>query len=105
KNGYNADLELYVRGEEPKLVGFEEATAAIIDTLLGEFWFESRSDEARAVASLLTPALKSGGFISGRVPVAATEADQSQAGKTYRDELRAAVYGEELEQVVRNDRG
>jgi hypothetical protein len=53
-------------------------------------------DRSRAIASFITPALKTGGLIQGKVPADVAEADQSQSGKTYRQKLVAAVYNESV---------
>ena len=57
------------------------------------------------IASLITPALKSGGFIKGRVPADVAEADQSQSGKTYRQKVIAALYNEQLSLVTSREGG
>lgn len=60
--------------------------------LLGEF--QSPSDLSRAFACLISPGLKMGGLIHGRIPIFITEADQSQAGKSYLQQITAALYNE-----------
>jgi len=68
--------------------------------LLAEFDFHSARDKARALASLITPALRLGGFLKRRVPADVDEADQSQVGKTYRQKITAAVYNERVSLVT-----
>lgn len=62
--------------------------------LLQDFHFQTLGDNSRAIATFLTPALKFGGFIKGPIPADAAEADQSQAGKGYRQQMTAAIYND-----------
>ena len=103
--GYHPDLGgVYISQEEPtREVDLAEAVPAI-NSLLDDFKFQSEADKSRAVASLLTPALKFGGHISGNIPVDVGEADLSQSGKSYRQQVVAAIYGEKV-QVVTQVRG
>ena len=82
-----------LKGDSPPVVPIEEATGALLD-LLVEFDFVAHGDKSRAVASLLTPALKLGGWITGHHPADVAEADKSQSGKTYRQKLVMALYNE-----------
>jgi len=59
-----------------------EATGALRG-LLTDFEFVERADEARALAALVTPALRFGRFFVGHAPLLVLEADQPQAGKGY----------------------
>ncbi len=68
--------------------------AKLLQWLVGEFDFQSPGDRTRAIAAIITPALKMGGLIKERVPLIILEADQSQAGKTYFQKIIAALYGE-----------
>jgi hypothetical protein len=103
--GYDPESGLLVSGGQlPSEVPLDEAAAAL-QAILDEFDFSSAGDRSRAIASLLTPALKLGGFISGKVPADVAEADQSQAGKTYRQRVIAAVYNEILSPVVQRTGG
>jgi hypothetical protein len=81
------------RGDDPPEVPLKPAIEAL-ETLLADFAFTTPSDRARALASLLSPALKSGGWIDDDFPLDVAEADQSQSGKTYRQTLVARLYGE-----------
>jgi CHC2-type zinc finger protein len=93
--GFDPDTGILVQqGDLPPVVPLAEAVAALHDLLSG-FWFQSESDKARALAALITPALKMGNLIKGCVPADVAEADQSQSGKTYRQKIIAAIYGEE----------
>ena len=81
-----------------------EAVPALLD-LLAEFQFQTEADKARAVASLITPALRAGDFLKGRVPADVAEADQSQSGKTYRQKIIAALYNERVSLVTSRQGG
>ena len=103
--GYDEASGLLVTdGEMPPVVPLEEAVAALWD-LHEEFEFQSEGDKARAVASMISLALKAGGFIGGRVPADVAEADQSQSGKTYRQKVIAALYNERLSLVTCKEGG
>jgi hypothetical protein len=98
--GYDeASLLLVTGGEKPPIVPLAEAVKALLD-IFAEFDFQTDGDKARAVASLISPALKVGGFLKGRVPADVAEADQSQSGKTYRQKMIAALYNEQLAMVT-----
>jgi hypothetical protein len=62
--------------------------------LLEDFNFTTPADKSRAMASLLSPALKMGGWIKEDFPLDVAEADQSQSGKTYRQKLVNRIYNE-----------
>jgi hypothetical protein len=93
--GYHPELGglLIVAGDTPLQVPAAEAAEAL-RWLLDQFDFQSEGDRSRAVAALITPALRIGGFISGNVPVDVAEADQSQSGKGYRHSMVARLYNE-----------
>lgn len=66
-----------------------------IEDLLVDFDFPDQGDRSRALASIISPALKFGGWIDDDFPLDIAEADQSQSGKTYRQRLVATIYGEQ----------
>jgi hypothetical protein len=71
-----------------------EASEKLCD-ILSDFHFVSGSDGSRALASFITPALVFGGFLGvNRAPIDLALADKSQAGKTYRQKVVSALYGE-----------
>jgi len=76
---------------EPVLKGI--AFMALKD-LLCDFDFPTDSDFSRAFASLISPALKMGGWIQDDFPLDMAEADQSQSGKTFRQKLVCRIYNE-----------
>lgn len=103
--GYDEERRLLVTGgSKPPVVELKEAVDALL-ALLADFDFQTEGDRARAVASMITPALKAGGFLKDRVPADVAEADQSQSGKTYRQKVIAAVYNERLSLVTSREGG
>ena len=103
--GYDEHTKLFVTGGAcPPDVELDVAVKSL-SGLLCEFDFDSEGDKSRAIASLITPALKFGGFIKGNVPADVAEADQSQSGKTYRQKLIAAVYNEKPSLVTNREGG
>ena len=96
---------LYVTGgDDPPDVPLVDAVERL-RSLLADFDFPSEGDRARALASLVAPALRFGGILPALAPVDVAEADQSQAGKTYRHKLIAALYRETLNFVVQKQGG
>ncbi|MBN8422381.1 MAG: hypothetical protein J0L73_25935 [Verrucomicrobia bacterium] len=93
--GYHADESgiLVAAGTALPLIDPMTAAGWLLN-LLGEFHFQSASDRSRAFACLISPGLKMGGLIQGRIPIFITEADQSQAGKSYLQQITAALYNE-----------
>ena len=73
----------------------------LLNGLLEDFRFQTPGDRSRALASFLTPALKFGGFIHGSIPIEVAEANASQSGKSFRQQLVAAVYGERMGTVTK----
>jgi hypothetical protein len=104
--GYHPELGglLVTAGVTPPHVEVEEAAAALAD-LHSEFDFQSPADHSRALAAFISPALSIGGFLRGRVPADVAEADQSQAGKGYRQKILAAIYNEAPQVVAQRDGG
>ena len=98
--GYDEHTQLLVTGGgAPSEVSLEQAVEDLL-ALFAEFDFQTPGDQARAIASLITVGLKTGGFLKGRVPADVAEADQSQSGKTYRQKIIAAVYNEKVSLVT-----
>jgi len=95
---------LVSNGMAPPEIPVEEAVHALKE-ILADFDFQTDGDRSRALANLITPALKLGGFIRGFVPADVAEADQSQSGKTFRQRLTCAIYGERPRVVARRDGG
>lgn len=77
---------------------------AMIEGLLSDFEFASVGDASRAIASFISPALKTGGWIEDDFPLDLAEADQSQSGKTFRQKLILAIY-RETPSIITNSTG
>ena len=95
-DGYQPHTRIFVanpRKTSVPNVPLAEAIATIKE-LVSEFQFESPAHRSRAIMSFITPALVFSGLLGGRPPVDVAEADDSQAGKGYRQKLICAVYGE-----------
>jgi hypothetical protein len=92
--GYNAATGYYLTGAAAQEPATVEDAVAIIKSVIVDFTFQTNGDISRALAALLTPLLKLGGFINGSVPMDIVEANDSQTGKGYFVLLRAALYGE-----------
>jgi hypothetical protein len=87
---------LILAGDEPPRLNLPEAIDSL-KWLVEEFHFETPGDHSRALAGFITPALRMGGFFSAgtdHVPIDVAEADQSQSGKGYRQNLICALYNE-----------
>jgi hypothetical protein len=103
--GYHRDTGLFITGGElPPTIEFESAQK-LIDELFADFRFQTPGDRSRAFAWLVTPALKIGGHLKGHVPANVAEADQSQAGKGYLQNLNATVYNETVGMVTQRNGG
>ncbi len=73
--------------------------------LLADFDFATPGDHSRALAALIAPALRFGGWIKSGLPVDIGEADASQSGKTYRQKVGAVLYREVPNVVVQRSGG
>lgn len=92
------------RGTLPDIALDEAVTA--LHGILGDFHFQSDGDYSRAIASIITPALRIGGLFNKQpVPIDFAEADQSQSGKTYRQKVVRAIYGEKSYMVSKRKGG
>ena len=93
--GYHPELGgiLIVAGDTPPQVPLDEAVASL-RWVIEEFSFHGEGDQARALAAFVTPALRLGGHLPGRIPITAIEADFSQAGKGHLLEMFVTTYNE-----------
>lgn len=91
-------------GEMPPTVPLSEAVASLKD-ILGDFDFASPGDCSRALASMISPALRFGGWLKNQLPIDIAEADASQAGKGYRQKCIAAIYREMPNMIVQRNGG
>lgn len=106
---YDEPTGIFVNGgEAPPNVPFDEAAKIIAsrdEGLLCDFDFHSDEDFAKAVVTLLSPALNLGGMLTGvgtkdRVPMPMLLKDESQAGGGYFVKTLCAIYNEEAPEFV-----
>lgn len=102
--GYDRESGILAHGELVPEMSIEKAGQVISD-LLSDFHFATPADRSRALAAIITPALVSGGLLDGRAPVDMGEADESQAGKGYRNKITAAIYGQTVKTVAQRRGG
>tara|TARA_R110000868_G_scaffold55814_1_gene173330 strand:+ start:477 stop:2861 length:2385 start_codon:yes stop_codon:yes gene_type:complete len=91
------------RGGKLQDVPFDTAVESLF-RLLADFDFATPSDASRAFASLISPALKQGGWIDDDFPLDLAEADQSQSGKTFRQKIVCMIYNE-LQSSITSQKG
>ena len=104
RKGYDCDTGWFIGGGEAVEGVALETAVATLKSLVAGFNFQSSGDRSRALGSFFLPALRFGRFFE-RVPMDVAEADKSQSGKTYRQEVVAAEYGEETFKMSRRDGG
>ena len=63
-------------------------------SMLEEFDFVTPADKSRAMAAILSPALRMGGLLNCHLPIFAFEADKTQSGKGYLLNLIHCIYNE-----------
>ena len=80
----------------------EQAKQSLLE-LLTDFNFVSDSDRSRALAGLISPALRFGGLLTADFPLDLAEATESQSGKTYRQRIVCALYGEKAFVINRRE--
>jgi hypothetical protein len=91
-NEFNGGIFVNERAQAIEDMTWEEARDLLRD-MLSAYEFLTPADLTRALAMLLAPAFRLGGWLE-KIPALVTEADQSQTGKTYICRLIAAIYGE-----------
>ncbi|MBA3351843.1 MAG: hypothetical protein H0U23_05360 [Blastocatellia bacterium] len=84
---------LVTGGHEPHELRLGEAVEVLLDSL-AEFDFTTPADKSRAVAAMISPALRFGRLLETHFPLFVIEADDSQAGKGYLLELIQTIYHE-----------
>lgn len=80
-------------GQKPPDVPLNAAAEALLN-IHADFAFCSPSDKSRALAVLVSPALKMGGFINDDFPLHVAEAVESQSGKDYMQKLHSRIFNE-----------
>ena len=105
QNGYDAATGFFVQtSKRVEPCSFEEAKN-FLEGVLQDYDFATPSDKSRALASMITPTLKLGGWINGPVPIDIAEANASQAGKSYRQKLNAAMHNQQMAVVTKLNGG
>lgn len=96
---------VFVTGRHlPESVPLPEAVTSL-SALLDDFQFQSGGDRSRALASLVTPAMKAGGLLNVSTPIEVCEADKSQSGKGFLRKLAATLYAETPSFVTQKEGG
>jgi hypothetical protein len=105
KGYHDADGGVYVEKKaEIRDVSLPKARTSLLE-LLEDFDFTMDSDRSRAIASFIAPALRFGHLLTADFPLDLSEADVSQSGKTYRQKLVCAIYGERPHVIARRENG
>ena len=104
--GYNSAQEgIYVlKGTDIPEVSLTDAVDELLN-LLVDYDFVSNSDKSRAIAGFISPALRFGKLLDCDFPLDLAEADASQSGKTLRQKMVCAIYGEQPYIITRKDGG
>jgi hypothetical protein len=102
--GYDRASAIMAFGDQVPEMPLEEAVAVLLEVVF-DFRFATAADRARALASIVTPALIFGGLLRGRAPVDLSEADTSQAGKGFKNKTTAAIYGHIVKTVTQKKGG
>lgn len=103
-SGYDRGSGIFAQGDRVPDLLLPEAVACLAD-LFPDFHFASESDRSRAFAALITPALVFSGLLRGRPPVDLGEANESQAGKGFRNKITAAIYKSTVKCVTQRRNG
>lgn len=103
--GYDKTSGTFISGTgKVEEVALEVAVPDLMG-LLDDFVFASQADKSRAVAMLITPAMVFGGILTERFPMDVGEAEESQSGKGYRNEVQAALYHETISSIAQKSPG
>jgi hypothetical protein len=104
--GYNSTQEgIYVlQGANIPKISLTDAVNSLLN-LLEDYDFVSISDKSRAVAGFISPALRFGKLLDCDFPLDLAEADASQSGKTLRQKMVCAIYGEQPYIITRKGGG
>lgn len=110
--GYHPDAGgiLVTGADVPQSVALAEAADALRG-LLVDYDFASPSDESRALAALVTPALRMGRLLhanpnaAAKYPITMIEANSPQTGKGHFQQLTCAVYGERAYLIAKKSGG
>jgi hypothetical protein len=103
--GYDRDSGVFTSGRHVNDNMPIKEAAKLINSLLDDFQFASKSDRSRAMAAIITPALVLGGLLNGRAPIDLGEADDSQTGKGYRNQITSAIYRQNTRVITQKKGG
>lgn len=102
-SGWHSQRVFVTGGEIPPTVPLSKAVQEL-QAILGDFDFVHPSDNTRALAALIAPAMVFGGWID-RHPFQIVTADDSQTGKGYLLQCIAAIYRETPNLVTQRNGG
>ena len=102
--GYDRESGVLAAGKTPTDISLDDARE-LLSEIIADFKYTTPSDRARHLASIITPALVLGGLLGGRAPVDLTEANESQAGKGYRNKLTSAIFNMKLRTITQRKSG
>jgi len=95
---------LITKGGNIPNIDYIRATSAL-GALLNDYSFTTPADRSRAISQTITPLLKMGEFFTGACPADISEANESQAGKTYRLNIIPAIYNSKATIITSNKGG
>ena len=104
--GYYRELggRLITGGQCPLGMDLGEAVTLLLE-VIDEFDFLTAADKSRALAAIITPAMKFAGLLAAHTPLFVVEADESQAGKGFFLEIVQAIYQETPSFVTQRQKG
>ncbi len=102
--GYDRESGVLAAGEQPPELSLDEARQLLAE-ITNDFRHTTPADRARHLATIITPALVLGGLLGGRAPVDLSEANESQAGKGFKNKVTAAVFGMKLRTITQRRTG
>lgn len=102
--GYDRQSGILASGKAVPEIPLPEAIE-LLNQLVADYRFATAGDKARALAATITPALIYGGLLGARSPIDLSEADDSQAGKGFRNKLTAGTYNSSPRTVTQRSGG
>lgn len=102
--GYDLESGVLAAGEPPQDMSLNDARK-LLDEITADFKYTTPADRARHLASIITPALVLGGLLGGRAPIDLSEANESQAGKGYKNKVVSALYNMKLRTITQRKSG
>ena len=106
EKGYCREAELFVNGDYSGIRISAEEAAVEIENLFQDYRFIGPGDKTRAIAFVVSIALRIGQFYKDRpCPMFVVEADTSQAGKGYMIDVISSIYKERASMVAESKGG